>query len=87
MGEGGAFWGQNFLFVALHSPDLNLLNYSILSVVEFKACWTSHKNVDSLKVSITETWSTMSEDYIVNVCKGLRSKKGDILATNGGYIK
>ena len=50
------------------SPDLNPLDYTVWSVVEFKACVQPHANVAALKTSMNREWAKISEAYIRRTC-------------------
>ena len=39
------------------SPDLNPLDFSLWSILESNTCAKSHKNIESLKKSLTEEWA------------------------------
>jgi hypothetical protein len=65
------------------SPDLNPLDYSVWSVVESKACKTSHNSIKDLKVSITKTWRYLSKAYIVKTCQQLWPRLEKVIEMEG----
>jgi hypothetical protein len=70
-----------------NSPDLNPMDYSVWAHVARRACRTSHSNVESLKVSITRAWRTMSSEYIRLTCSRFRKRLEAVVASEGGHIK
>ena len=54
------------------SPDLNLLDYAILGVLENKTNPTSQPNIGLLKTVIEEEWNKMSEEFMLKACKSAR---------------
>ena len=71
------------------SPDLNSLDYRIWTHVDGKACAKPHRNVESLKRSITKVWNDMSTDFVIRMCKAFRPRLqkyinagGDIFSEN-----
>jgi hypothetical protein len=69
------------------SPDLNPLDYSIWSVLESKACATSHANLDDLKASIVRAWRGLSKAYIVKTCQAFRRRLESVIELEGGLIE
>ena len=50
------------------SPDLKVMDYSILSILEARACTKPYANVESLKSSITKEWNPISEETVHASC-------------------
>ncbi len=48
------------------SPDLNVLDYTIWSVVDAKACSKPHVSVEAVKASIMVKWNDISKDYLIH---------------------
>jgi transposase-like protein len=69
------------------SPDLNPLDFSVWSVVESKACKTSHANVDDLKASITKVWKAMTRAYLIKTCQQFRPRLEKVVALEGGLFE
>jgi transposase len=69
------------------SPDLNPLDYSVWSVVESKACKTSHNSIKDLMASITKTWRYMSKAYIVKTCQQFRPRLEKVIEMEGGLFE
>ena len=79
------FWEKNVW--PSNSPDLNPLDFSIWSVVESKACQTSHPNRESLKVSVAKAWRALKPDYIVKTCRAFRPRLEKMIECEGGLIE
>ena len=47
-----------------NSPDLNVMDYSIWSILEAEACSKPHQSIDALKKSLTKAWNNISQDVI-----------------------
>jgi hypothetical protein len=69
------------------SPDLNPLDYSVWSVLESKACATSHANLEDLKASIVKAWRGLSKAYIVKTCLAFRRRLETVIEMEGGLIE
>jgi transposase len=69
------------------SPDLNPLDYSIWSVVEAKACKTSHPSVDALKASIVRVWRSMTREYLIKTCQAFRTRLETVVERNGDLFE
>ena len=69
------------------SPDFNLLDYSIWSVLENKTNTTSHPNIGSLKTSIEEEWNKTSDEFILKASKSFRIHIETISEKKSGHIE
>ena len=69
------------------SPDLNPLDFSIWSVVESKACKTSHNNVASLKISVAKAWRALTPAYLIKTCRDFRPRLERVIDADGGLIE
>jgi len=69
------------------SPDCSPLDYGIWGYIKSRACSTPHPNIDSLKASVEEEWATMSNDYVIKVCKAFRPRIEAMIAANGGHFE
>ena len=47
-----------------NSPDLNVLDYSIWSILENEACSNPHKSIQALKKSLVAAWNEIPQDVI-----------------------
>ena len=57
------------------------------SVVENKACKTSHAHVDHLKSSIIKVWKAMTKAYLMKTCSQFRTRLEKVIAQNGGLFE
>ncbi len=69
------------------SPNLNLLDYSIWSVVQGKVQATSHPNKEELKASIIKVWDVMDPSYVFKSCRGFRGHQETVIEADGGHIE
>jgi inhibitor of nuclear factor kappa-B kinase subunit alpha len=79
------FWPKDFW--PPNSPDLNPLDYSVWAYVARDACKTSHPNLEALQAAITESWASMSSDYIRATCRKFRPRLEEVIAKKGGHIE
>ena len=56
------------------SPDLKLLDYTILGVLENKTNATSYPNIGLFKTANEKEWHKMSEEFILNARKPFRRR-------------
>ena len=68
-----------------HSPDLNLLDYSVWWEVEWVACAAPHSSVDALKALVTSVWNALDADYVRATCTRFRPCIELMIARDGGY--
>uniref|UniRef100_A0A914CKA3 DDE-1 domain-containing protein n=1 Tax=Acrobeloides nanus TaxID=290746 RepID=A0A914CKA3_9BILA len=55
------------------SPDLNLLDYVVWSILEEKACAKPHTTVESLKRALIKAWDKISVDTLKKIIDDLQS--------------
>ena len=56
------FWSKEMCPPA--SPDLNLLNFNIWSILEAEACAKTHDIVEGLKVSLKKAWVKIPQEKL-----------------------
>ena len=59
------FWSKEFWPPS--SPDLNLMDFGVWSMLEHKAC-ASDKNIDALKHSLEKSWNEISPETLHATC-------------------
>ena len=69
------------------SPEICLLDYTLLVILENKTNATFHANIGSLKNDIEEEWNKMAEEFILKACKSFRRRVDTIIEKNGGHIE
>uniref|UniRef100_A0A914CCY0 Transposase n=1 Tax=Acrobeloides nanus TaxID=290746 RepID=A0A914CCY0_9BILA len=47
-----------------NSPDLNVMDYSIWSILEAEACAKPHQSIETLKKSLVAAWNKIPQDMI-----------------------
>ena len=47
-----------------NSPNLNVLDYSIWSILEAEACSKPHQSIEALKKSLVAAWNKISQKVI-----------------------
>jgi hypothetical protein len=70
------------------SPDLNLLDFSIWSVLQEKVQAIPHTSLAALCWSITRQWNQMLPAYIHRTCRSFDPPLETVMVKNGGdYIE
>ncbi|QQP54720.1 Uncharacterized protein FKW44_007641, partial [Caligus rogercresseyi] len=59
-----------------YSPDANPLDYAFWPHIQSKACTLRHANVEAMKASVNEHWTSMSKERRLEA----------IVIADGGYI-
>lgn len=79
------FWDK--LIWPPSSPDLNVMDYSIWSMLEGRACNRNHRSVAELKASLRREWKKITEEEIRVSCGGFRRRLEAVVASEGSYIE
>ena len=58
------------------SPDLNPLDFSILSILEIKACSSPHPTVEALKAKLVKELAAIPQETIRRMCLVLSQIEG-----------
>ena len=69
------------------SPDLNLMDFGIWSILEQNACTKSHKNVDMLKRKLVKCWKQIDTKTIHAICSKVPSRLHSVIQNKGGYFE
>ncbi len=69
------------------SPDINPLDYRIRGTIGTKVSVAPHKNLDDLRVKITEEWKNLSKYYVVKVCRSFRPCVQAVVDAGGSHIE
>uniref|UniRef100_A0A914D040 Uncharacterized protein n=1 Tax=Acrobeloides nanus TaxID=290746 RepID=A0A914D040_9BILA len=56
-----------------NSPDLNVMDYSIWSILEAAACSKPHQSIEALKKSLVKAWNAIPQDIIDKAVETSRS--------------
>lgn len=74
------FWPPN-------SPDLNLLDFYVWSVVERVINKSRHPNLASLRAAIEAAFADMDRDSLKRACERFRPRMEAVIQAGGGYIE
>ena len=69
------------------SPDLNPLDFSLWSILESNTCAKSHKNIESLKKSLTEEWAKIPQQTMRTAVRSVPKRLRAVVKNLGGYIE
>ena len=79
------FWEKEFWPPS--SPDLNPMDFGLWSILETKACRTSHPNLDSLKRKLTSAWDEIDPEVVRATCAQVLPRLRKVIKNKGGYIE
>ena len=79
------FWSKEFWPPS--SPDLNPMDFGVWSMLDHKACATSHKNIDALKYSLNKSWNEISPETLRATCSQVIDRLRCVIRAKGGYFK
>ena len=68
-------------------PDLNPMDYCVSSVLEEKACSSSHVNIRSLQASLQHEWQKIPQDILRRSVHQFPSRLKSVIRKKGGYIE
>jgi len=85
LSEEVRFWSKKIW--PPNSPDINLLDYYWWGRVEPISNATSHKNLESLKASISAAWASIRPEEIRKAASRFRPRLEAIIAAGGGHIE
>ena len=68
------------------NPDLNPLDYSILSILENKVCSTPHPTVEALKAKLLE-WDAIPQETLRAACASFTARSKAVVKNKGRYIE
>ena len=69
------------------SRDLNPMDYCVWSVLEEKACSSSHANIRSLQASLQHEWQKLLQDILRRSVHQFPSRLKSVIRKKGGYIE
>uniref|UniRef100_A0A914CV20 Transposase n=1 Tax=Acrobeloides nanus TaxID=290746 RepID=A0A914CV20_9BILA len=70
-----------------YSPDLNLHDYSVWSILEEKAGSKPHPNVESLKRALLKAWDEINVETLAKIVDNFPKRLEKCVAANGGHFK
>ena len=69
------------------SPDLNPMDFSVWSMLESKACCSSHDMIGSLKKSLMKAWAKISQEKLRVAVESFRGRLQQVIDAKGGHIE
>ena len=69
------------------SPDLNPMDFGIWSILEQKACSTSHPNIETLKRKLKASWEEIDPEVVCATCAQILPRLRRLVKNKGGYIE
>ena len=69
------------------SSDLNPLDYSVRSVLESKACRTSHDSLENLKAKLQREWVLSPQEVLCASCNAFQGRLKQIIKNKGSNIE
>ena len=79
------FWDKNMWPPS--SPDLNVMDFSIWSILERRACQKNLRCVDALKVALRSAWETISEEEVRAACGSTVKRLMAMVKAKGGHFE
>uniref|UniRef100_A0A914DCP2 Uncharacterized protein n=1 Tax=Acrobeloides nanus TaxID=290746 RepID=A0A914DCP2_9BILA len=70
-----------------NSPDLNVMDYSIWSILEAEACSKPHQSIDALRKNLTKAWNNISQDFIDRVVDDFPKRLKKCIEADGGHFE
>ena len=70
-----------------NSPDLNVMDYSIWSILEAEACSKPHQSVESLKKSLVAAWNKIPQDVIDRAVDDFPTRLQKCIDAQGGHFE
>ena len=56
------------------SQDLNILDFSVWSILESKVCRTPHDSLDNLKLELIREWTLIPQDVMLASCEAFQGR-------------
>uniref|UniRef100_A0A914DXP3 DDE-1 domain-containing protein n=1 Tax=Acrobeloides nanus TaxID=290746 RepID=A0A914DXP3_9BILA len=72
---------------APNSPDLNVMDYSIWSILEAEACSKPHQSIDGLKKSLVKAWNKIPQEVIDRVVDDFPKRLQRCIDAGGGHFE
>ena len=88
-----AWWNCNFLWFwskelwPHSSPDLNLMDFSVWSMLETEVCRSPHKIMESLKVYLVEVWVKIPQSKLSAAVESFRGQIERVITAEGWHIE
>ena len=70
-----------------NSPDLNVMDYSIWSILEAEACSKPHQSIEALKKSLVKAWNAIPQDIIDKAMDDFPKRLKKCIEVGGGHFE
>ncbi|GBM01374.1 hypothetical protein AVEN_135796-1 [Araneus ventricosus] len=70
-----------------YSPDLNPMDCSVWSILEYRACTKPHKSLDSLKQSIQREWDRLKIEDLQSIAENFNKRLRLCITAKGGHFE
>ena len=70
-----------------NSPDLNVMDYSIWSILEAEACSKPHQSIEALKKSLVKAWNAIPQDIIDKAVDDFPKRLKKCIEAGGGHFE
>lgn len=70
-----------------NSPDLNVMDYSIWSILENEACAKTHQSIEALKKSLEAAWKKIPQDVIDRAVDDFPKRLKKCIDAGGGHFE
>ena len=70
-----------------NSPDLNVMDYSIWSILEAEACSKPHQSIEVLKKSLVKAWNAIPQDIIDKAVDDFPKRLKKCIEAGGGHFE
>ena len=69
------------------NPDLNVMDFSVWSILESRACKVAHDNKEQLVLSLEKAWDEISPEEVKRCCAKVRVRLEKCVAAEGGHFE
>uniref|UniRef100_A0A914BUK9 Uncharacterized protein n=1 Tax=Acrobeloides nanus TaxID=290746 RepID=A0A914BUK9_9BILA len=70
-----------------NSPDLNVMDYSIWSILEAEACSKPHQSIDALKKSLMKACNKIPQEVIDGAVDDFPKRLQKCIDAGGGHVE
>ena len=70
-----------------NSPDLNVLDYSLWSILEAEACSKPHQSIEALKKSLVKAWNNIPQEVIDRAVDDFPKRLKKCIEAGGGHFE
>jgi hypothetical protein len=70
-----------------NSPDLNVMDYSLSSILEAEACSKPHQSINALKKSLVKAWNAIPQEIIDRAVDDFPMRLKKRIEAGGGHFE